>query len=81
MNQDLGLGLAALVPGAILIGMVAWRLITGRSYMSEPALAVDRKTDPFAYWLSMIFPVLLGVPILLIGLTFTLRGVLEMVGS
>ena len=49
----MGNGVAMLTVGVILGAVAAWRLYSGRSYMFPPAMKVDRKGDPFSFWLSM----------------------------
>jgi len=49
-----GDAIAALVAGLILAAWAALRLRSGKSYISNPPMAVTRREDPFSYWLSMI---------------------------
>jgi hypothetical protein len=48
----MGNGIAMLSVGVILGAIAAWRLHSGRTYISNPAMQVSRQTDPFSFWLS-----------------------------
>jgi hypothetical protein len=67
--------LAALLTGAAFGAVVAWRIWTGKSYITRPASAVWRKDDPFSFWLSLGFPTvvaLIGIGIGVAGLVHAL---------
>ena len=47
----------------LLFGVwAALRIRSGRSYISDPPTRVDRRDDPFSFWLSVM-------PLILIALT------------
>jgi hypothetical protein len=48
----MGNAIALLVVGTFLAAVATWRLYSGRSYISKPAMLVTRKIDPFSFWLS-----------------------------
>jgi hypothetical protein len=53
---------AAIVFSAIAcvaVLVVVYRLWTGKSYMSTPPTAVTRKEDPFSFWISLFWPLLI----------------------
>jgi hypothetical protein len=62
----MGNAIALLVVGTILAAVAAWRLYSGRSYISKPAMHVTRKSDPFSFWLSE-GTLILAAALLLIG--------------
>ena len=49
-------GIVLLGASAVLALFVAWRIRTGRSYTFNYAQKVQRATDPFSFWLSVIIP-------------------------
>ena len=78
--QQLGNGVATLIAGGILIGIIAsvlWRFKKGVSYWSTPAAKFTRAEDPFSYWLSMIVPVVLPAFLLIAGVCAVLYPVVH----
>ena len=53
--------------GAALASVTAWRIAAGKSYVTDPAMAVSRKDDPFSFWLSLLFPALFAIGLMVIG--------------
>ena len=56
-----------LVVGVVLGAVAAWRLYTGRSYISTPPMKITRKSDPFSYWLG-------EAPLIVIALVMIVGG-------
>jgi len=67
MTSDMFGAIALLLAGGAFIAVVAWRLISGRSYITNPPIAVSRGEDPFSFWLSLLFPAGFGVVLFLGG--------------
>jgi|GEM_PF-5460391 len=41
--------------------------MSGKSYSTYPPMAVFRKEDPFAFWLSLLFPAAFGIALIIGG--------------
>ena len=61
MSQENGGGIVLIIGSAILSAFVAWRIVTGTSYIADPAQKVFRQTDPFSFWLSLLVPGALAI--------------------
>jgi hypothetical protein len=67
MKSEMFGAIALLLAGAAFIAVVAWRLMSGKSYITNPAMAVSRGHDPFSFWLSLLFPAGFGVALIIGG--------------
>jgi hypothetical protein len=67
----MGDGIALLSVGIIFAAVAAWRLYSGRSYISHPVAQVARRNDPFSFWLSE------GI-LILVALVLIVRGVAKL---
>jgi hypothetical protein len=59
-----------LIAGGIIGAVTAWRLWFGRSYISNPAMQVSRKVDPFSFWLSLVVPAAASLFLIAAGLVW-----------
>jgi len=67
MKSEMFSAIALLLVGGAFIAVVAWRLISGRSYITNPPMAVSRGEDSFSFWSSLLFPAIFGVVLFLGG--------------
>lgn len=68
MRNEAVLAAIVLVVGAALAFVIAWRIVSGKSYSTYPAMAVSRKEDPFSFWLSLLFPAIFAVGLTVAGI-------------
>ena len=66
MTKEMTGAIVLLVAGGAFAALVARGIISGKSYSTYPPMAVFRKEDPFAFWLSLLFPAGFGI-LLIIG--------------
>jgi hypothetical protein len=66
MNSEIP-ALIVLAAGVLLGLVVALRIRSGKSYISNPAMAVTRKEDPFSFWLSVAPPLIVSVILIASG--------------
>jgi hypothetical protein len=56
MKAEVAGVVVVLLVGAAFSAVVARRIWSGKSYISDPAMMVLRKDDPFSFWTSLIIP-------------------------
>ena len=61
MSQENGGGIVLIIVSVILSAFVAWRIVTGTSYIADPAQKAFRQTDPFSIWLFLLVPGALAI--------------------
>lgn len=62
-----------LLIGLAMLLYVALRIRTGKSWITDPPLAVYRKEDPFSFWLSLVFPALVGAALTILSLAYVVH--------
>lgn len=70
MSQDTGSGIAMLVAGFALGLWALWRIRSGKSYISRPAMKVAREEDPFSFWLSVIPMLAVAIALIVGGIAY-----------
>ena len=61
--------------GIVLAAVVAWRLMSGKSYITKPSMVVFRNEDPFSFWLSLAFPTGFGIVFMAGGCVMLWRAI------
>ena len=75
MKNEMFGAVALLLVGVAFTAVVARRLTSGRSYITNPPMAVSRREDPFSFWLSLLFPVGFGVVFIIGGCIMLWRAI------
>ncbi len=74
LGQTIGDGPALFVAGAIVLAMVALRVVNGESFVSRPAMRISRTEDTFGFWLGIAIPGATGVALCAIALAMLSLG-------
>jgi hypothetical protein len=74
MTENDIMALVMLAAGLLLGLVVARRIRTGKSYISNPAMAVMRKEDPFSFWLSVAPPLFVSLALIAAGMFGIVHG-------
>jgi hypothetical protein len=68
LDPNAGQWPALLAAGAMLLTMVAIRVMTGASFLSHPPMCVTRAEDPFGFWLGVAIPASFGLALCVVAL-------------